>query len=308
MNSELDSILVEAAAGGEVWYQPNPGNAGDALLAVAARQKFRQLGIHANAIPAEFDAAGKVVVFGGGGNLVPLYHDASDFIARHAPTARRLVILPHSVDGHEDILSALGPNAVIFCRERRSHEHCLAHAKRASVHLAHDLAFDLDVERLRPFATRRELLAYSVRQLGTPALPWAGRLAHLRKTAGVLRRLSAADPARGPLLAMRGDAESAGERVPNGNLDISELFTLLDTTGADAELSARLFLGWISRYSTVTTDRLHVAIAGALLGKTVSLRPNSYYKCAAVWEHSIRGRFPGVQIDVGPNRQHPPAH
>jgi hypothetical protein len=45
----------------------------------------------------------------------------------------------------------------------------------------------------------------------------------------------------------------------------------------------------------VVTDRLHIAIAGALLGLEVELHPNSYYKNRAVYDYSLR-RFSNVRF------------
>lgn len=48
-------------------------------------------------------------------------------------------------------------------------------------------------------------------------------------------------------------------------------------------------------YGEIRTNRLHVGIVGALLGKRVVLHDNSYGKNRAVWEHSLAGRFPDVE-------------
>ncbi len=60
-------------------------------------------------------------------------------------------------------------------------------------------------------------------------------------------------------------------------------------------MAARDFLAIADRYDEIRTDRLHVAIAGALLGKRVLLHDNSYGKNRAVWEHSVAGRFATVE-------------
>ena len=61
-----------------------------------------------------------------------------------------------------------------------------------------------------------------------------------------------------------------------------------------ARLAARDFLAIADRYDEIRTNRLHVAIAGALLGKRVFMHDNSYGKNRAVWEHSLAGRFPDI--------------
>lgn len=299
MNSCLDALLVRIGRPDGIWFQPNPGNAGDSLLAIAARQKFQRLGIEVHEIAPGFDATGKVVVYGGGGNLVRYYRFAADFLERHHEQARHLVVLPHSVDGHEDLLGKLGQNVTVVCREKVSYRHCLSHARGAEVILGHDLVIEMDPASLQPWATSRHLLVHAVRHSLLSGEPVPDRIHYLRKVGGAVRSL-----VRGrfhhhapgdPLLAFRSDVESLERHVPEENADLSELLMLHDSTGRNAELGGRLMLGILSRHRSVATDRLHIAIAGGLLGLSVDFRPNSYYKCAAVWEHSLKNRFPNIR-------------
>lgn len=93
-------------------------------------------------------------------------------------------------------------------------------------------------------------------------------------------------PAHPRGLFFRTDAERSRTEVLPGNVDVSArgyqmspLGPLFDTVGA-AEV--------------ILTDRLHVAIAATLMGRRVSLFPNSYYKNRAVYEYSLR-HFSNVQ-------------
>ena len=52
-------------------------------------------------------------------------------------------------------------------------------------------------------------------------------------------------------------------------------------------VSAHFLLRAIDQFASVRTDRLHVAIAAAMLGKTVELYDNSYYKNRAVFDFSL---------------------
>jgi len=85
---------------------------------------------------------------------------------------------------------------------------------------------------------------------------------------------------RGHLVAYRTDAESARAEVPPGNNDISVTCFGLDH-----------WLWTIARHETVATDRAHVMIAAALLGKRVAFHGTSYHKVAAIAEYSLSG-FP----------------
>ena len=81
----------------------------------------------------------------------------------------------------------------------------------------------------------------------------------------------------GTLEAFRTDAESVHQRPPQGNRDISLTCSSLDE-----------WLWTIARHDEVRTDRAHVMIAAAMLGKRVFFRPSSYHKVPAIAEYSLR--------------------
>jgi glycosyltransferase involved in cell wall biosynthesis len=78
---------------------------------------------------------------------------------------------------------------------------------------------------------------------------------------------------QGTLNAFRGDREAASGRspAPEDNDDISVTATDLDE-----------WLATIARHDAVRTDRAHVMIAGALLGKRVEFAPSSYHKIEGI--------------------------
>jgi exopolysaccharide biosynthesis predicted pyruvyltransferase EpsI len=99
----------------------------------------------------------------------------------------------------------------------------------------------------------------------------------------------------GELVAMRTDGEGTGETLPPGNEDVSAadsgLWLLNGSTAA-----AMRFVRRIAEVREVRTNRLHVAIAAAMLGKDVTLCPGNYFKNRAVWEMSLREL--GVKFSV----------
>ena len=130
---------------------PFPGNAGDAMIAAATCQMLRRAGLRWRMIGRKTPAAamrGRMVLFGGGGNLTPWYEDAAAALARASGVVRRGVLAPHSVLGREGLLAALGPEFTLIARERTSAAHLRAHAGRAGTLLMHDMALSLDVEEL----------------------------------------------------------------------------------------------------------------------------------------------------------------
>ena len=52
---------------------------------------------------------------------------------------------------------------------------------------------------------------------------------------------------------------------------------------------------FVDRFEQVNTNRLHIAILSALLGKSVNFYANSYGKNHAVYEHSMAQRFSNVK-------------
>lgn len=83
----------------------------------------------------------------------------------------------------------------------------------------------------------------------------------------------------GRLISYRTDGESAhGGEVPPGNDDISLTCTSLDQ-----------WLWKIASHEAVETDRAHVMIAAAMLGKQVGYRSTNYHKVPAIAEYSLKG-------------------
>jgi exopolysaccharide biosynthesis predicted pyruvyltransferase EpsI len=89
------------------------------------------------------------------------------------------------------------------------------------------------------------------------------------------------------LRAFRTDVEALDRPLPEDNRDLSR--------EGYAKSSLDLLVAVLSEHDRVATDRLHIAIAGALLGREVVLYPNIYYKNQAVYEYSL-ARFPNVHF------------
>ena len=100
---------------------------------------------------------------------------------------------------------------------------------------------------------------------------------------------------RGPILnAFRTDREQVDIQLPVDNVDISQIFSFGTHSSFAAMLAARAFIAFIDRYDEVRTNRLHVGIGAALLGKEVKFYPNSYYKNKAVYDFSLKD-FPNIR-------------
>ncbi len=78
------------------------------------------------------------------------------------------------------------------------------------------------------------------------------------------------------------------EMLPSNNIDLSTLGDHMD--------NADQFLRKIARYEIINTDRLHVAIGGTILGRTVNLHCGNYFKIRAIYEASLAGRFDSIKL------------
>ncbi|MEX1118664.1 MAG: hypothetical protein WEB60_07705 [Terrimicrobiaceae bacterium] len=82
----------------------------------------------------------------------------------------------------------------------------------------------------------------------------------------------------GRLNAFRTDHEGLGYQRPPDNFDVSLL-----GGSSDGPLLPKI----VSRYQEVHTDRAHVAITAAMLGKETHIYPNNYHKVRGIAEFSL---------------------
>jgi exopolysaccharide biosynthesis predicted pyruvyltransferase EpsI len=289
-DSPLDQVLA-SLVGEEVFYQPNPGNAGDALIALGAYRAMERAGIPVRLFPRDAGGAkGRVVLYAGGGNLVGLYPACRDFFREHHARAKRLILLPHTIAGNEDLLGALGPNVTLICRDPVSFEHTRRHANRSEVLLDHDLALGLDAADVLSWSpSLRVRVDPESRPWATPLRAWmADRRNRARFRWRVVTRETTGN-------AFREDREARWD-PPSGNVDLSVEMNLSPTKYPGvAALISRSFLASIGELPRVRTNRLHVAIGAGLLGKSVEFFPNSYFKNEAIFRFSLEASFPSVR-------------
>jgi len=297
----LEKYLA-ALPDGPLYFQPNGGNAGDSMIAHATflLLKERKIKYHLCGDSA-FDPVGKIIIQGGGGSLVPYYRHSRDFIREVHSRAKKLIIFPHTVHGHEDLLKELGENVDIFCREEISYAHVRKHSK-ANVMLSDDLAFRVNPREIlaeKPTTFMKNLvrklyylLSGDRRRMSIPSCRTM-----LRNDALELHQRTRSLFGRGrrTLYAFRKDREKTHLPVPPGNLDISRMFAYGTQSEQVASYATYRMMRFLSLFDEIRTNRLHVGIGGALLGKSVKLHPNRDYKCEAVYRYSMEKKFPHVQ-------------
>ena len=275
--------LAEALAplaGQEVLFLPNPGNAGDNLIAVGAMHFFKAIGLKPKMVPYDGTYPDANLIFGGGGNFIELYGDVRDFFLRNKDSARSIILLPHTVRGNEDLLAELGGNCTLFAREASSEAHLREHVRAASVRRGHDMAFFCDLEAVKRGPTERPGLD-DLRSL----LLWKAKVARRR----LLWRGTGSPDGR-ILNSFRDDAEKTNISLPCGNVDLSYRYQYFqDMSLFMSERIVRALLKAIEPYETVRSNRLHIVILAAMMGKQVEAFDNSYGKVGDVCRASLNG-------------------
>ncbi len=277
--------FLQTLRGEEVLYYPTPGNGGDCVIQVGAYQALGRAGVTFKPINLQDDVTGRTVMLGGGANLTPLYRELRDALLEGKLLERcgRLVILPHTIRGNEDLLARMDGRVTIFCRDPESYIHVQRHAATREVHLDHDMAFHIDVEQFY-----RDTACYT---------DTSGLFDSL--VGGVEQVFDPGDQDTvRPFFRTDGE-QAAGVTVPDGNLDISRIFEL-GTWPENSHKAVWCFFEAIRRSRHILTDRLHVAIAASLLDTPCTFYDNSYGKNRTVHLHSIRKYTQPDMLDFVP--------
>jgi len=261
----------------KIYYKPNQGNGGDALIAAGAFELFKTKDLNVEIITGDDYSylKGKTVMYAGGGNLVKEYNNCADFIEKVHRSVKKLVVLPHTVNGHEDLLKSLKSNVTIFCREQVSYDNLMKGDYNFNLFLDHDLAFHIDVHQYDLFK-------------------WISRASVLNMKLEIKNRLSSNKCS--VLNAFRMDVEKTEIEIPNNNIDVSMQINHSSRMESRqvVQKTVRDIFQFLNRFEIINTNRLHIAIAAALLDKKVNMYGNSYYKNRAIYEYSILNRYPKV--------------
>ena len=276
-----------------IFFYPNPGNAGDSAISCATFQLLDRQGrryrTRAYALSYRVPKSG-IVMCGGGGTFIGNDERVFNLMAEYHHQVERLVILPQTIVGRADLLRSFGANVDVICRERTSYEYVVGLGTHANVFLMDDMAFSLDT---------RWLLAHPIRCL-LDALPWLLRYRRIDKYLA-FRKLKLERHAQAKRLGafavcncFRTDDERTDISLPPDNLDLS----LIAMFGTRPRMLARLvtyeLLAFLREFAVVNTNRLHIGILAAMLGKQVNFSPNNYYKNESVYQFSMASRFPNV--------------
>ena len=99
---------------------------------------------------------------------------------------------------------------------------------------------------------------------------------------------------------MRGDEEKSISELYVPAIDLSLFACSSCADSGVVRILSKLFMQAIDSVEVVVTDRLHVGLVAALLGKRVFLFDNSYGKVSGIFEQSLR-YFENVKILNSPD-------
>lgn len=260
-NAPSDHLLrtLSGLRGRHVAVFPNTGNAGDGFIMYATLWLLKYFDIEYELFGANETVFGRTVLFGGGGNLISNTYDTMRRTICDNIEKNECILLPHTVVGASDLLdwTAGGKLSVLF-RDPISYENALVEGLSPEVcKLAHDMTFYLPSSLFAVHRKRGSGIAY----------------------------------------CLRDDEERHDELQYAESIDLSLSWNgHWWTNEALCRASTYSLASSIAPFSTVVTDRLHIGILAAMLGKRVMLGANNYYKNEAVFNYSLRPRYPRVSF------------
>lgn len=298
-NTDVCDYITHEFPGEKIHFITHRGNAGDALIALGVMQQFKKSRVDYTFVEKADteELRGKVIAYLGGGMLNDRYPHIASHILKLKKLCRHLILLPQTTDGCESFLAQLDSSVTIFCRELNTFTHTQKLCPSSEVLLARDSAFELDVPAILDSSELSHAGFYS----------WAMKMFFSRNAGGVSRRylwrairhrftysMALKRHNKSRLNAFRYDNEASGIPIPEPNIDISRSLLLGIFTPQEIKFTCYWFLEFINQFDEVATDRLHVAVGAALLGKQVYLFGNSYFKCEAVYECYLKHSYPNV--------------
>ena len=237
----MDNILridvcehIKNLAGDDIVYlYPNPGNAGDSIIALGTFHAFSDYNIKYEFLDLTkpFDSNGKIVLYSGGGNLVKYYSDARKFLETHSSKAKRIIILPHTITDNQELLSGLGNNVDLISRELISYKYVSNIVTDANVYISDDMAFYMNSSRalsMKKISLMSCLLKTIIYRIlnndKAKSIPSPLRYLYILVLSFKKKRHLSLEKHK-ILNAFRTDVESTDVDIPNDNIDISRIYS-----------------------------------------------------------------------------------
>jgi len=283
-------------------YYPNPGNAGDSLIALGTFHFLKKNNINYEVLSEKnVNLAGQNIIYGGGGNLGLMSNHSSKFLSKHHAKLRKLIILPHTLKEIDPLIREFGDNVYVFCREKTSFNYVKKTNSSVNIFLNDDMAFYTDISIINNNFNIKNISKYYVNflfnKLNVLNIPILSKssLIKLINYEGLIDNVINHSKDNKILNCFRNDGERTEIKIPEDNFDLSELLELsVISEEITMYIISRLFL-ILKSFDLIRTNRLHIAISCALLNIDVEFYPNNYFKCQAIYEFSLKENYPCVR-------------
>jgi len=283
-------------------FLPNHGNLGDVMISCAQFQYFE-------AKKNDYTVYNRIIkskepfnfVYGGGGLWYNHYESSYQSILDifKSPLLKKCIIMPSSFYCCEDVMSVLDERFVVFCREEQSLNYCRENNKKATFILADDMVINDDfnifqnricnTDNLNNFFKGNIKMFFNIvkeKYLFYQRVYKKAEIAHGKYINTDI----------GYLLRVDSESNISDDTFINVNqIDVSNFSNVCcGDKGLDFILGT-IFLSVIDLFNIVITDRLHIGICAAKLGKEVLLIDNSYRKLSNVYKNSLQ-QYPNVKM------------
>lgn len=272
---KVEGLLASIDVDKKIFYYANSGNAGDSLINMGFFQLSERLGLKYTIIDKSLInqvSKDDIVIIAGGGSLVPEWSSTPAAINEIIKRTSNIIILPHSIREVNALMNNLPNECIIFCREQFSYDYCKSIRPDLSIYIDDDMAFKCDINKiLNSDVSLNYLNVKNIFRFGV--FEYHKLRSKLSKT----------------IYAFRCDKEAnLALKVRRIKVnDISSMARYGAGTYETSLYSSRKMLQLLDMYDVIYTDRLHVSIAGYLLGKEVHIYNNSYFKCLGVYNQSM---------------------
>jgi glycosyltransferase involved in cell wall biosynthesis/exopolysaccharide biosynthesis predicted pyruvyltransferase EpsI len=296
------AVIDELKKLDEFIFFPNNGNLGDVIIAEAEYQLFASLGLKYKILNLYNDNNTDEqllchdYVYGGGGLFCGFHYYENVMKIFKSKKLKKIIILPSSFYQCEDLLETLDERFIVFCREEQSFNYCLSMNKKAKFIMAHDMAFSMEYKQ---FAQNWNIITNAIQKYNKKysKLLYESYCYFMITGNNIKRAIDEkVTKLRNGLklgIMLRTDIESnlsedGKGRYMEASLDLSSFGWISCTDAGLVKALSFLFIMSLNYFDIIITDRLHIGITSAILGKKVYMLDNSYGKLSGVYRQSMQ--------------------
>lgn len=296
-SSQNDIIINHLKNLGSFQYLPNKGNLGDVVIASSTFEFFEENNLNYKVLDInKIDEITKPFnfVYGGGGIWHELYQkDYQEVIDVFKNNLlQKCIVLPSSFYNCEDAINAMDERFIVFCREEQSYNYCKSINTKATFILADDMVVGANFglykqkkynsKNIKLFFknNKRKQYKYFVKKI----YPFYQKA--YSNACNEIKKYKNFNIG----FCLRTDKESViSDNLSNiVSIDPSNFAGSFACDKSLDFILTKLFLGVIDLFNVIITDRLHIGICAAKLGKEVYLIDNSYKKVSNVYNLSLK--------------------